>query len=70
MKFLIDECLSPTLEKIARKQGFAESTHVTWIGLRSHQDAATRGIPHAFDTVSYTSFKPKSRVLSSRVAKR
>jgi len=40
VKFLIDECLSPTLATIARKQGFAESTHVTWIGLRSHQDWA------------------------------
>ena len=40
MKFLIDECLSPTLATIARTQGFPESTHVTWIGLRSRQDWA------------------------------
>lgn len=38
MKFLIDECLSPTLTTIARTRGFPESTHVTWTGLRSHQD--------------------------------
>ena len=38
MKFLIDECLSPTLAKIARTRGFPESTHVAWIGLRSRQD--------------------------------
>lgn len=38
MKFLIDECLSPTLATIARTQGFPESTHVTWIGLRSQKD--------------------------------
>ena len=38
MKFLIDECLSPTLAKIAQTRGFPESSHVTWIGLRSHQD--------------------------------
>ena len=40
MKFLIDECLSPTLATIARTRGFPESTHVTWIGLRSRQDWA------------------------------
>lgn len=40
MKFLIDECLSPTLTTIARTRGFPESTHVTWTGLRSHQDWA------------------------------
>ena len=40
MKFLIDECLSPTLATIARTRGFPESTHVTWIGLRSWQDWA------------------------------
>lgn len=40
MKFLIDECLSPTLATIARTRGFPESTHVTWTGLRSRQDWA------------------------------
>ena len=38
MKFLIDECLSPTLAGIARERGFPESTHATWIGLRSRPD--------------------------------
>ena len=38
MKFLIDECLSPTLAAIARKRGFPESTHVNWLGLRSRKD--------------------------------
>ncbi len=38
MKFLIDECLSLTLATVARTRGFPQSTHVTWIGLRSHQD--------------------------------
>ena len=38
MKFLIDECLSPSLAIIARERGFAESTHVIWLGLRSRQD--------------------------------
>ena len=40
MKFLIDECLSPSLATIARRHNFPESTHVTWIGLRSRQDWA------------------------------
>ena len=40
MKFLIDECLSPTLAAIARNRGFPQSTHVTWLGLRSRQDWA------------------------------
>lgn len=40
MKFLIDECLSPSLARIARERGFPESTHATWIGLRSRQDWA------------------------------
>lgn len=38
MKFLIDECLSPSLAAIARKRGFRESTHVSWLGLRSRKD--------------------------------
>ena len=40
MKFLIDECRSPTLAAMARECGFHESTHVTWVGLRSRQDWA------------------------------
>ena len=40
MKFLIDECLSPTLARIARERGFPESTHVTWVGMRSRKDWA------------------------------
>ncbi len=38
MKFLIDECLSPELVTLARAGGFYESTHVTWLGMRSHKD--------------------------------
>lgn len=38
MKFPIDESLSPTLAAVARERGFPESTHVTWLGLRSGQD--------------------------------
>ena len=38
MKFLVDECLSPDLVALARKRGHVESTHVTWLGLRSRTD--------------------------------
>jgi predicted nuclease of predicted toxin-antitoxin system len=38
VKFLIDECLSPELVELARERGHGESTHVTWLGLRSRQD--------------------------------
>jgi predicted nuclease of predicted toxin-antitoxin system len=40
VKFLIDECLSPELVGLARKRGHGESTHVTWLGLRSRKDWA------------------------------
>ena len=40
MKFLIDECLSPSLAMLAREAGYPESMHVTWIGLKSRQDWA------------------------------
>ena len=40
MKFLIDECLSPSLATVARTRGYPESTHVTWLGLRARQDWA------------------------------
>lgn len=43
MKFLIDECLSPSLAELARERGHPESTHVTWIGLTGAKDwAVTR----------------------------
>ena len=38
MKFLIDECLSPKLVGLAHEHGHGESTHVTWLGLRSRKD--------------------------------
>ncbi len=38
MKFLIDKCLSPELVAIARARGHGESTHVTWLGMRSRKD--------------------------------
>src|SRR5712671_1784619 len=38
MKFLVDECLSPTLVRLAHERGYGESTHVAWLGLRSRKD--------------------------------
>jgi predicted nuclease of predicted toxin-antitoxin system len=38
VKFLVDECLSPDLVAMARGRGHGESTHVTWLGLRSRKD--------------------------------
>lgn len=38
MKFLIDECLSPELADVARREGYPESTHVNWLGLTSAKD--------------------------------
>jgi predicted nuclease of predicted toxin-antitoxin system len=38
VKFLIDECLSPELVRIAHERGHGESTHITWLGLRSRKD--------------------------------
>jgi predicted nuclease of predicted toxin-antitoxin system len=38
VKFLVDESLSSELVTIARSRGHWESTHVTWLGLRSRKD--------------------------------
>jgi predicted nuclease of predicted toxin-antitoxin system len=38
VKFLVDECLSPDLVELARARSHGESTHVTWLGLRSRKD--------------------------------
>ena len=40
MKFLIDECLSPELAKLARERGYVESNHVRWLGLAGAKDHA------------------------------
>jgi chromosomal replication initiation ATPase DnaA len=34
MKFLIDECLSPDLARMAWVRGHGESSHVVWFGRR------------------------------------
>ncbi|GAA5629314.1 hypothetical protein Brsp05_04615 [Brucella sp. NBRC 12953] len=33
MKFLIDECLSPALAKIAIDKDHGETSHIVWLGL-------------------------------------
>ena len=38
MKFLIDECLSLDLVKVARGRGFVESSHVVWMGKAGWKD--------------------------------
>lgn len=38
MKALIDECLSLELATLARDRGYAESSHVVWIGKKGWQD--------------------------------
>jgi predicted nuclease of predicted toxin-antitoxin system len=40
VKFLIDECLSPELARIAHARGFGESMHVNWLGLNGEDDGA------------------------------
>ena len=38
MKFLVDECLSPELTKLAHAKGYGESSHVVWLGHAGRKD--------------------------------
>jgi hypothetical protein len=38
MKFLVDECLSPELTKLAHDRGHGESSHVVWLGRNGAKD--------------------------------
>lgn len=38
MKFLVDECLSPELTKLAHSKGYGESSHVVWLGHAGSKD--------------------------------
>ncbi|WP_454685496.1 DUF5615 family PIN-like protein [Ancylobacter moscoviensis] len=38
MKFLIDECLSPELVRIAHEKGHREASHVVWLGRAGLKD--------------------------------
>ena len=62
MKFLIDECLSPELVALAPARGFHESTHVTWLGMRSRKDwtIVRRAVKDGFILVTSNTvdFKP------------
>ena len=38
MKFLVDECLSAELAKLAQARGHAEASHIVWIGKSGWKD--------------------------------
>ena len=38
MKFLVDECLSPELTKLAHARGHGKSSHVVWLGRAGLKD--------------------------------
>jgi predicted nuclease of predicted toxin-antitoxin system len=38
MKFLVDECLSPELTRLAHTRGYGESSHVVWLGRAGLKD--------------------------------
>lgn len=38
MKFLIDECLSPELAKLALRLGYVASSHIVWMGFSGRKD--------------------------------
>lgn len=44
MKFLIDECLSPELAKMAIEKGYGETSHVVWMKLGGLKDWELRPI--------------------------
>lgn len=44
MKFLIDECLSPELARIAQARGHGESSHVVWMKLGGRKDWELKAI--------------------------
>ncbi len=44
MKFLIDECLSQELAKLALKRGYAESSHVVWLKKGGYKDWSLRPV--------------------------
>jgi hypothetical protein len=44
MKLLVDECLSEELTKLAQRRGYAEASHVAWIGKRGWKDWELKAI--------------------------
>ncbi len=49
MKFLIDECLSPRLTKLAHAEGYGESSHVVWLNRAGLKDWELKAIILAED---------------------
>ena len=66
MKFLIDECLSPELGKVARDRHYYGSTHVNWLGLTSEKDwvLMARAVEDGY--VFVTNNRTDFRALSAR----
>lgn len=44
MKFLVDECLSPELAKLALSRGYGGSSHVVWLGRGGAKDWELRSL--------------------------
>ncbi len=44
MKFLVDECSSPELTRLARAEGYGESSHVAWLGRAGQKDWQLKGL--------------------------
>jgi hypothetical protein len=66
MKFLVDECLSPELVKLAREYGHGESSHVVWMGLGGRKDWELKQVilddDWTFVTLNSVDFRgPRSR---------
>ena len=55
MKFLVDECLSPELARLARERGYPESGHVGWLGLAGVKDhvVTRRAVDDGFILVTH-----------------
>ncbi|MGN6593702.1 MAG: DUF5615 family PIN-like protein [Terriglobales bacterium] len=49
LKFLIDECLSPDLVRVATQHGYGESAHITWLGKSGIKDWQPKGFAVAGD---------------------
>jgi predicted nuclease of predicted toxin-antitoxin system len=64
VKFLIDECLSPELVRLAHERGHGESSHITWLGLRSRKDwsIVRRAVDAGYVLVTNDTFDFKSLI--------
>jgi hypothetical protein len=54
LNFLIDECLSLDLVKVARDRGFPESSHVVWMGKAGWKDWELKGFILEHDWTFFT----------------